>query len=127
MTDSKILIDSWVWIEYWSKGPKAKEARAFIEGPDEAYVSTINIAEIYRWVLSSYDEKKAENAISTVLKRCHAVAVVIDIAVEAAKVRQAKKWGLGDSIVYSTARSLGAKVVTGDSDFKDETDALFIG
>ncbi|MCK4444504.1 MAG: type II toxin-antitoxin system VapC family toxin [Thermoplasmata archaeon] len=127
MTGSKILIDSWVWIEYWSKGPHAKEAREHIESRDEAYVSTINLAEIYRWVLASYDEKKAENAIATVLRRCYAVAVVIDTAIEAAKIRHRRQWGLGDSIIYATAKSLGAKVVTGDPHFKEVKDAMFIG
>jgi predicted nucleic acid-binding protein len=127
LRESRILIDSWVWIEYWKGGPRAGEARRFIEGEEEAYVSTINLAEVYRWFLSSYDEREAEKAVTTMLKRCHDIPVVIDTAIEAAKLRHKKKWGLGDCLIFATASSLGARIVSGDPDFKREKNVLYIG
>ncbi|MFQ6127433.1 MAG: type II toxin-antitoxin system VapC family toxin [Thermoplasmata archaeon] len=127
MTGSKILIDSWAWIEYWRRGPKSKDAAKFIEGQQEAYVSTINIAEVYRWFLAFYDEAAAEEAILTIRERCHGVHVSTDIAVEAAKIRHEKRRGLGDSLILATARDVDAKIVTGDPDFREEKRAIYLG
>jgi predicted nucleic acid-binding protein len=48
------------------------------------------------------------------------------IAVEAAKIEHKFSWGLGDSIVYATAKQRGAEVLTGDSDFKDRDGVIFL-
>ncbi|MCK4367195.1 MAG: type II toxin-antitoxin system VapC family toxin [Thermoplasmata archaeon] len=127
MTDSKVLIDSWAWIEYWRGGPGSKDAAVFIEGKEEAYVSTINIAEVYRWFLAFYDDVAAEEAIQTIRERCHRVSVSTDIAVDAAKTRHRKKWGLGDSLIFATAEHVDARIVTGDPDFREEDRTIFLG
>ncbi len=100
--------------------------RPIIEGQEEAYVSTINIAEVYRWFLSSYGPKEAEQERKTINERCLVASVDEDIAVEAAKVRHRAKLSLGDSIILATARKLGAKVVTGDKELKGMKEVLFI-
>jgi predicted nucleic acid-binding protein len=43
-----------------------------------------------------------------------------------AKIKHNLKWGLGDSIVYATAKRKGLKVVTGDSDSKGMEDVIFL-
>lgn len=122
-----MLIDSWAWIEYWRGGPRSKDAAVFIEGKEEAYVSTTNIAEVYRWFLAFYDDVAAEEAIQTIRERCHRVSVSTDIAVDAAKTRHRKKWGLGDSLIFATAEHVDARIVTGDPDFREEDRTIFLG
>jgi hypothetical protein len=54
--------------------------------------STINLATIYHWVLLYYDEKTAEEKVTTVRKRCFIILVEEEIAIEAAKIKyKAKK------------------------------------
>jgi predicted nucleic acid-binding protein len=121
-----VLLDSWAWIEYYRGSALGEKVRLIIEGSEEAYVSTINIAEAYRWFLSSYGPREAELERKTVKERCLIAPVDEGIAVEAAKVRHGVKLSLGDSIILATARKFAAKVVTGDKELKGMKDVLFV-
>ena len=111
-----VLIDSWTWIEYWKGGKSAKEASTYIEGDEEAFISTVNLAEVYYWVLRYYDEGTADEKASTMLKRCSVIPVENETAIGAAKARKRHGLAFADSLVYATARGLGASLVTGDAD-----------
>lgn len=122
-----VLIDSWAWIEYFRGSEAGKKAREYIEGGEELLVSTVNLAEIYRWFLKYYDEASAEKARGIIKRRCVIIDVDEEIAVKAAKIRHEMGWGLGDSIIYATARRENAKVLTGDEDFKGVEGVIYIG
>ena len=122
-----VLIDSWSWIEYWRGGPHSAEAAKFIEGSEMALASTINLTETFFWVLRHYDEKRAEEKRVSIKRRCFLIPPDEKIAVEAARLKRSLKTSLADSLILSTARSRGAKIVTGDKDFKGMPDTLFIG
>ena len=126
MTDYPVLIDSWSWIEYYKGTANADAVAKYIEGDMIAYVSAINLSEVYRWFLISYSEREAKSALQDIKDRCFIVPVDEDIAVTAAKIKHEFKWGLGDCIVLATARSKNAKVVTGDPDFQGLAEAIFI-
>lgn len=123
-----VLVDSWAWIEYL-KGTKAGErAKGIIESSEDvAIVSTINIAEVFHWILRFYDEKLAKEKLRVIKRRTFVCDVNEEIALRAAKVKKERKWGLGDSIIYATAKEEKAKVLTGDPDFKGLDDVIFIG
>ena len=121
-----VLIDSWAWIEYWKGGKLAQEAASYIDGEEESVVSTINLAEVYLWVARSYDNATADDKVATMEKRCHVVPVERNVAVEAAKIKRKEKLGLADSLILATARQVGGRVVTGDSDMKDLRDVVFL-
>lgn len=89
-------------------------------------VSSINISEVYRWILRFYDESMAEEKREAIRERCFIVDVDEGIAVEAAKIKHKFAWGLGGSIVYATAKQRRAKVLTGDSDFRDRDGVIFL-
>ena len=121
-----VLIDSWAWIEYF-KGSKAGEkARKYIEGKEKAIISAINIAEVYRWILRFYDEKIAKEKINVMKERCFIIPVDEEIAIMAAKIRHKEKLGLGDAIIYATAKKENAFILTGDDDFRDKENVIFI-
>ena len=122
-----VLIDSWAWIEYF-KGTKAgKKVKGVIEDFEERVViSTINISEVYRWILRFYSEDIAEEKRKVMKQRSFVYDVSEGIAVEAAKIKHKNKWGLGDSIIYATAKNEGAKILTGDPDFKVVEGVIFI-
>ncbi len=122
-----VLIDSWAWVEYFKGSEAGEKAKEWIEGGERAIISTINIAEVYRWILQSYDEATAEAKRRIMKKRCFVIPVSEGIAVEAAKIRKERKLGLGDAIIYSTAKSENSKILTGDEDFKDLDNVIFVG
>jgi len=121
------LIDSWAWIEYF-KGTKAgARARRIIEDDEASIISTINLAEVYRWILRFYSEAVAEEKVGVMKKRCFVIDVDPEIAIASAKLKHEMKFGLGDAIVLATARRENAKVVTGDPDFKDLDGVVWLG
>ncbi len=122
-----VLVDSWAWVEYWRGGSKADEAATYIDGGEAAVVSTINIAEVYHWILVHYDAKTAEEKRATIKRRCFVIPVSEDIAVEAARIKHSKKTALADSLILATAKSTEAEVVTGDLDFKGLDGVIYIG
>ncbi len=121
-----VLIDSWAWVEYWKGGAHAKAAAVHIEGGEEAVASTINLAEVYFWILKYYDEDTAIMKASTMEKRCLLIPVEKRIAVEAARARRQHGLALADSLVYATAKEVGAKLVTGDPDLRDLEGTIFL-
>jgi predicted nucleic acid-binding protein len=121
-----VLIDSWAWIEYFQGSEAGKAVKGYIDDDQEIIISTINLAEVYRWILRYYNEKTAEEKRLAMKERCILIDVDEEIAVNAAKIKHNLKWGLGDSIVYATAKRRGSKVVTGDSDFKGMEDVIFL-
>ena len=121
-----VLIDSWAWIEYFKGSKVGEKARKYIEGKEKAIISAINIAEVYRWILRFYDEKIAKEKINVMKERCFIIPVDEEIAIMAAKIRHKEKLGLGDAIIYATAKKENAFILTGDDDFRDKENVIFI-
>jgi len=63
-------------------------------------------------VLHFYDERAAEGKKEVMKQRAYIRDVTEVIAVRAAKVREDTKWGLGDAIIYATAKDNDAKILT---------------
>lgn len=123
-----VLVDSWTWIEYFKGSAAGRRARMAIEDlGSEALVSAINVAEVYRWFLQEEGSRGAEDARFLMTRRSEVVDVTEALAVEAAKLRKERGWGLGDSIVYATARDRNATLLTGDPDFRGAEGVTFIG
>ena len=124
-----VLIDSWVWVEYFKGSEYGKYAKKYIEGNEKAIISTINIAEVYRWILRFYDERIAEEKKNVMEERCFLIPVDTEIAVIAAKIKHNEKMGLGDALIYATAKKENAILLTGDSgdsDFEGKEGVIFI-
>lgn len=121
-----VLIDSGVWIEYFAGSERGKHVKGYMEAGERIILSTINIAEVFRFILAKFSKKDAETAVDHMLKTSFVVPVSIDIAIEAAKIKHARKWGLGDSLILATAMKENASVVTADRDFQNEKSAVFL-
>jgi predicted nucleic acid-binding protein len=121
------LIDSWAWIEYFKGSEAGARAREIIEDDEESIVSTINLAEVYRWILKFYGEEVADEKVDVIKKRCFVIDVDPEIAIASAKIKHEMRFGLGDAIVLATARRENAKVVTGDPDFKNLEGVIWLG
>lgn len=122
-----VLIDSWTWIEYWKGGKNAQAASKYIESDEDAFVSTVNLFEVYSWFARYYDENVAKARIVAMEQRCYIVPVEKDLSLGAARAKLKYKLGIADSIVLATAKQVNGRLVTGDSDFKDMDKVIFIG
>ena len=121
-----VLVDSCVWIEYFQGSKKGEKARKYIEGDYAIIVSSINLSEVYRFMLSKKGVKEADNAINFIAECSFSIPVFDDIALFAAQLKHEHKFGLGDALVYSTALINKAELITFDSDFKNFDNAVFL-
>lgn len=112
------LVDSSGWLEYFTDGKNARRFSAAIEDTERLIVSSINIYEVYKKVISERDEDAALEAVA-MMQQGKVVEVTASIAIQAAKFSHIFKIPLADSIIYITARDSGAVLWTQDADFKD--------
>ena len=122
-----VLIDSWAWIEYFKGSPAGEQVRPYLSGSHELLISTINAAEVYRSFLSTQNERDAKQAAKFMICTAFPIPVSLSIALFAAHIRHEKKFGLGDAIIMATARKHHADILTGDPDFKNEEQVIYIG
>ncbi len=90
-------------------------------------LSAVDPVETFFWVLDTTTKKKAEEKRETLRRRCFLIPLDEKVAVDAAKAERNLKPSLADSIIFGRARAHDAKLVTGDKDFKNLPDTLYIG
>jgi predicted nucleic acid-binding protein len=122
-----VLIDSWAWVEFFAGSKIGEKVKGYVmDENQEIIISSINLAEIYRIALDRFDQLAAETRRRSMLSRCFLIPVDEEIAVQGAKFRHDRDWGLGDALIYATAVREGAKVLTGDPHFKGLKDVIFL-
>jgi len=121
------LVDSWCWIEYFEGTKLGKPVKERIDSNETLFISVINLSEVYKWGLIKKTEKEANEMAHIMLSRCFIIPVEPTTALNAAKTNFEKKWGLGDSLIYESAKAHKLTLVTGDPHFKKEKDVVYLG
>lgn len=111
------LVDSSGWLEYFTDGKNAGKFAAAIEDTERLIVSTLNIYEVYKKVITERDEDAALEAVS-MMQQARVIEVTSSIAMQAAKFSYIFKMPLADSIIYITTIENNAVVWTQDADFE---------
>jgi toxin FitB len=111
------LVDSSGWLEYFADSKNAKHYASAIEKTDELIVSTINLFEVYKKILSQVDENHALQAVA-IMQQAKVIEVTANISIQAAKLSHDLKIPMADSIIYATAIRNNAILWTQDSDFR---------
>ena len=122
------VIDTFAWIEYFIGSKKGETVKTFIEG-NKAITPTIVIAELS--AKYSNEGKDFSNKLKFIKFNTKLASLNEEIAAFAGKIKtgqrkRKKDFGLADAIIYATAITLHAKVITGDPHFKDIKEAILI-
>ncbi|MFC2145585.1 type II toxin-antitoxin system VapC family toxin [Actinomycetota bacterium] len=112
------LVDSSGWLEYFADGKNAEHFAPIINDAERLIVSTINIYEVYKKVISQMDEDSALQAVA-MMQQAKVIEITPSIAVQAAKASYIYKLPMAGCLIYITAREHNAIVWTQDADFKD--------
>ena len=122
-----ISIDSFGWIERFSKGPKAPQYKQVIEStnPKDIVTSVVVLYEVYKKIKKLRGEEKALLAVATI-SQTTIVPVDQTIALEAADCSLENDIHFSDAIVYATARHYQAKLYTSDQDLRELNEVCFI-
>ncbi len=114
-----ILIDSSMWIEFFSGGAKAKAVEKYLKPPHKIILPSIVSYEVYKKIKSVKGEHLAVMLLAQ-MERFSASKVAIDqpLAIQAADISLQYKIPMADALIYSAAIVLSATVVTMDAHFK---------
>lgn len=122
-----VLLDSWCWIEYFNGTRAGKKVAEYIDSEKQIFISVINLAEVYKVALSRREEKDADSMVKLMMSRCFIIPIEAETALNAAKTNFARKWGLGDSLIFESAKAHNLQLVSGDPHFKKEKDVVYLG
>ncbi len=127
---TKFVIDAYAWIEYLDGSEKGRQVVAIIENnANEIFTSSATVAEVIGKVLRrNGDIKIALNHINNFSK---VLEITQEISISAAQIhfeakKRVKNFGMLDAFVAATARKIGAKILTGDPDFRGFKEAIII-
>jgi len=127
---TSLVVDSWAWIEYLSGSEMGKSAGKAMSDASELWTSVASVAEIVsKYRRAGMEDTLAVNAVTTLSK----IGVPsLDDAREAGAIHaelkaKSRNFSLADSFALQLARKKGAKVLTGDTDFRGLKEAQVIG
>jgi toxin FitB len=111
------VVDSVGWIEYFVDGPLAEHYATYIEDIHGLATPSIVIYEVFKKILRDSGERSAVEAIAN-MQKTTVIPLTTELAIHAAEISLTHKLPTADAIVYATAQSIEANVVTGDQHFK---------
>ena len=120
-----ILLDSSVWIEYFSDGPLSDKLAVYVQDPENILTPTIVLYEVYKKARLNFPEKFAIEAVGQ-LKRTFVVPLTDNIALAAVDISLKHSLAMADAIIYATAVEYGCKVVTSDAHFENLENVVYI-
>lgn len=114
----RTIVDSSGWVEYLGNGPKAGAYARFFEKENALLLPTIIVYEVFKKILRERGISLAEE-FSAQARQLSENTVVLDtdLALRAAKLSVESGLPMADAIIYATAQSLQAELVTSDAHF----------
>lgn len=132
---SSFVIDTYAWVEYLLGSKAGARAKDYIEG-GQGLTPSIVLAELRKWYLREIEEgRRHEREMRRHMDFVESVTEIVPLdgplAMKAGETdfvmkKRIKDWPLADSIIYATAKSRAAQVVSSDTHFKDLEDVIFI-
>ena len=120
------LIDSWVWVEYFSR--PSKEVVDIINGKEMNYTSIISLIEVVTSVTRNKSVAEGCLAATKLMGVSHILPITPDIAIRAGQYNKKEfPGGIADRIIYAMAEAHGLTICTGDMDFKNVPGVLYLG
>ena len=114
------VVDSSAWLEYLADTAHAMNFAAAIEDTDNLIVPAIVLYEVCKKVRRERGEDAALK-VAAMLESGRFIEVDANLALEASRL----DLPLADSLIYATARRMGATVWTQDDDFKGLDDIRY--
>ena len=112
-----ILVDTSAWIE-WLIGSATGESLAEqLPAQSDWLVPTMVQLELTKWLTREVGEDKADQVIAFT-QVCHVVPLDTEIALAAAEACRAHGLATADAVIFATARSQGASILTCDAHFE---------
>jgi predicted nucleic acid-binding protein len=129
------VIDTYAWVEYLIGSRIGTKAKDYIE-TGQALTPSIVLVELRKWYLREIEEgRRSEREMQLHFQFIESVTEVVlldtSLALKAGETdflmkKRVRNWPIADSVIYATARSRAAQVVTGDPHFRGLEEVVFI-
>jgi predicted nucleic acid-binding protein len=114
----KRVIDTSAWIEFLIDSETGQKVEAEMPRRDACIVPTIVQLELAKWLAREVSEDR-EDAVLADTTKCLVVPLDMALALRAAQVSRDRRLATADAIIYATALSHDAELLTCDAHFKD--------
>jgi len=113
----RVLVDTCGWIEWLVDGALADHFAQALGQTDRLVVPTAVQFELYKWVCRERDEATAL-AVVAMTEKADVVPLDTRIALRAAELALQHRLPFADAIIYATAETFRATVITCDDHFR---------
>jgi predicted nucleic acid-binding protein len=120
-----ILVDSCGWLEYFTDGSLADKYYTYLKKTEEIITPTIILYEVYKKIKTERSEEDAILAAAQI-QETRLIPLTESIALGAADLSLEYKIPLADAVIYATARSMNAKIVTSDIHFAKLSNVIYL-
>lgn len=119
------LVDTSAWIEWLTGSTTGERLAALIPTRDEWLVPTIVQLELSKWMAREVDEEKADRVLAFT-QTCRIATLDTRIALAAAEICRRLRLATADAIVYATALTHEAGLLTCDAHFDGLPGVTFV-
>lgn len=112
-----LLVDSSGWLEYLTQDVNAQAFAPYLEGSRPLLVPTIVLYEVKKKILQIGSKAEADRFVSQALRR-QVVPLDEFLALAAADTSFTYRLAMADAIIYATARTFEAELLTSDQAFR---------
>lgn len=129
------MIDTYAWVEYLIGSEIGVKAKNYIER-GRGLTPSIVLVELRKWYLREIEsgrrsEREMQRHLAFVESATEVVPLDATLALKAGETdflmkKRIRNWPIADSVIYATALSRAAQVVTGDKHFKGLNEAIYL-
>ena len=119
------VVDTSAWIEWLTASALGQKLGKQFPDKAQCIVPTIVQLELSKWLLREAGEEQADQVIAFT-QVCQVVPLDTEIALAAAEACRAHKLATADAIIFATARSRAATLLTCDAHFEGLPGVTFI-
>jgi predicted nucleic acid-binding protein len=112
-----ILVDTSAWIEWLIGSPTGEKLAVHLPDQADWLVPTMVQMELAKWLTREVGEDKADQVIAYT-QVCQVIPLDTEIALAAADACRVHKLASADAVIFATARSQNATLLTCDAHFE---------
>ena len=126
---SRLVIDSYAWIEYLDGTEKGRTVSNYLDENEEIFSCALTIAEVIS--KAARKGRSERTAYEVLTNNSKIISADQELSFQAGLIhcqmrKTVKDFGLADAYVLATAEKLDAKILTGDNHFKNIKEAILL-
>ena len=119
------VVDTSAWIEFYAGTTLGRRLASEIPARDDCIVPTVIQFEIAKWMSREVSDEAAAMAIADT-EQCVVAPLDTSVALAAAQAAAEHRLSLADAVIYATARTRAADLLTCDAHFDGLPGVIYV-